>query len=393
MNRFSSWALKLPLPREENSLMHGWKKSLPTTRTPTATAWRLRVWWLTTSKIWCARETSMAGRLLTLKRDMYPRPALKCMTPWRRSLTTRATWQNHIQNFRCFVPRPWMKLSNTSATKDILLFKYGQPTCQPVSNGIIIPIVSIVVMPSIVLSKEWVDRPTSRLRFFISCFMDTFSGQQQLRRRWPSLERSLSFSTCTKRWWGGRSRFAAKVPHHFAKFISLFEKNKDAWTEYLMDKGEGNPPVEYLVAFEEGLRNYADCVHSLGTRPLWSKQAWRNVAKWRKREAYIALARYLLRADSGYKQWDCFRFADFTMRVTMGLTFENRHYRLSDGEDDKNFGKGNMNFDWKKHSYVPTKRVKSEPGEYKAKNVVDTSATDETPMIYDVELGKLVPLE
>lgn len=192
---------------------------------------------------------------------------------------------------------------------------------------------------------------------------------------------------------GGRSRFAAKVPHHFAKFISLFEKNKDAWTEYLMDKGEGNPPVEYLVAFEEGLRNYADCVHSLGTRPLRSKKAWKNVAKWRKREAYIALARYLLRADSGYKQWDCFRFADFTMRVTMGLTFENRHYRLSDGEDDKNFGKGNMNFDWKKHSYVPTKRVKSEPGEYKAKNVVDTSATDETPMIYDVELGKLVPLE
>ena len=67
---------------------------------------------------------------------------------------------------------------------------------------------------------------------------------------------------------GARSRFAQKVPQNFSKFISLFEKNKDEWTPLLMDHGKGNPPISYLIAFEEGLRNYASCVHSLGTRPL-----------------------------------------------------------------------------------------------------------------------------
>ena len=176
---------------------------------------------------------------------------------------------------------------------------------------------------------------------------------------------------------------------------TLLTKNEDEWTTYLMDNGKGSPPVEYLIAFEEGLRNYADCVHSLGTRPLRSKKTWASVAKWRKREAYIALARYLLRADTGYKQWDCFRFEDYTMRMRMGLTFEVRHYPLSDGNDDEHFGKGNMKFDWTKHAYTPPKRVKSEPGEYKSPSATaDTpESRHDTPMIFDVELGKLVPFE
>ena len=117
--------------------------------------------------------------------------------------------------------------------------------------------------------------------------------------------------------------------------------------------------------------------------------------KWRKREAYIALARYLIKADTGYKQWDCFRFSDYTMRRAMGKTFEVRHYPLSNGKDDENFGKGVVDFDWAKHAYTPTKRVKSEPGEYKPVDVEKTPSTsDDTPMIFDVELelGKLVPL-
>jgi hypothetical protein len=196
---------------------------------------------------------------------------------------------------------------------------------------------------------------------------------------------------------GARSRFAQKVPQNFSKLISLFEKNKDEWTPLLMDHGKGNPPISYLIAFEEGLRNYASCVHSLGTRPLRSRESWENVAKWRKREAYIALGRYLLRADTGYKQWDCFLFTDYTMRRAMGLTFEVRHYPLSNGRDDENFGKGMVGFDWKKHAYSPPKRVKSEPGEYQSQSakVTQTSSAskDDTPMIFDVELGKLVPLE
>ena len=194
---------------------------------------------------------------------------------------------------------------------------------------------------------------------------------------------------------GARSRFIAKVPQNFSKFIALFTKNEDEWTTYLMDNGKGSPPVEYLIAFEEGLRNYADCVHSLGTRPLRNKKTWASVAKWHKREAYIALARYLLRADTGYKQWDCFRFEDYTIRMRMGLTFAVRHYPLSDGNDDEHFGKGKMKFDWAKHAYTPPKRVKSEPGEYKSPSgSADTpESRHDTPMIFDVELGKLVPFE
>ena len=193
---------------------------------------------------------------------------------------------------------------------------------------------------------------------------------------------------------GARSRFAQRVPQNFSKFIALFKENKDEWTTYLMDRGKGDPPVEYLIAFEEGLRNYASCVHSLGKRPLRSKKSWANVAKWRKREAYIALARYLLQADTGYKQWDCFRFNDYTMRRAMGMTFQVRHYPLSNGRDEENFGEGMLNFDWEKHAYVPAKRVKSEPGQYKPANVTQTSSTSDgkKPMIFDVELGKLVPL-
>ena len=119
------------------------------------------------------------------------------------------------------------------------------------------------------------------------------------------------------------------------------------------------------------------------------------MAKWRKHEAYIALGRYMLRADTGYKQWDCFRFHDYTMRHTMGYTFQVRHLPLSDGRDDENFGKRMVDCDWEKHAYAPCKRVKSEPGEYHSAKVTQTSSTskDEKPMIFDVELGILVPLE
>ena len=175
---------------------------------------------------------------------------------------------------------------------------------------------------------------------------------------------------------GARSRYAAKVPENFSKFISLFDDNKDDWTKYLMDNGKGSPPLEYLMSFEEGLRNYSSCVHSMGTRPLRSRESWSNVSKWRKREAYIALGRYLLKADTGYKQWDCFRFIDYTMRQTLGKTFDIRHYPLSNGRDEENFGKNNMKFNWEKHVYNIPRRVKSEPGEYQPPNKETTSSTN-----------------
>ena len=116
--------------------------------------------------------------------------------------------------------------------------------------------------------------------------------------------------------------------------------------------------------------------------------------KWRKKESYIAVGRFLLDSPSGYKQWDCFLFRDYSERASLGRTFEVRHLPLSDGNDEKNFGAG-FQFDWKKHAWSPVQFksrsqpvVKSEP--------IPMSQTEETtdvPMIFDVELGKLVPID
>ena len=66
-----------------------------------------------------------------------------------------------------------------------------------------------------------------------------------------------------------------------------------------------------------------------------------------------------------------------------------------DGTHVANFGKGVLDFDWEKHAYAPVKRVKSEPGEYQSSKVTQTCSTSKNirRMIFDVELGKLVPLE
>ena len=139
--------------------------------------------------------------------------------------------------------------------------------------------------------------------------------------------------------------------------------------------------------------NYAGDVHAMGTRPLRSRLHWgTKVGKWRKKEPYVALGRFLLGFDAGYRQWDCFLFKDFRIRSLLLRTCEVRHLPLSDGRDELHFA-GTYKFDWKKYHYAPPKRkgraesyVKPEP-----RNVPAVEHTG-TQMVFDVELGKLVPL-
>ena len=49
----------------------------------------------------------------------------------------------------------------------------------------------------------------------------------------------------------GRTRFLQKVEDHFKTFLTLYSRNR-SWKHFLVDKGEGNPPVPYLGAIEEG---------------------------------------------------------------------------------------------------------------------------------------------
>ena len=192
----------------------------------------------------------------------------------------------------------------------------------------------------------------------------------------------------------GRARFVNRVSHNFANFIKLFQKHRSEYSGLLMDRGVPKAPLEYLIAFEEGLRNYSSDIHALGSHPLRSREHWGNIALWRKREAYIALGRFCLQRDPDYKQWDCFLFSDFQDRQTLAETYVRRHHPLSDGNDDVNF-EGQMNFDWDSHVYVPAKRrantkVKGEPAVKKQKTADQPKSK---PMIYDVEKGCLVPFE
>ena len=214
---------------------------------------------------------------------------------------------------------------------------------------------------------------------------------------------------------GGRSRFAAKVSaivcnndfnnvgnngfniivnnetlyqveHMFRKFIQLYRKNEEAWRPFLDDKGKGQPPMEYLVAIEEGTREFASCVHCMGTRPLRSRSHWRDkVGRWRKREPYVALVRFLLEFSAGYAQWNNFLLADYINRATLTKTFLKRHLPLSDGNDEANFN-GQLNFDWDKHAYKKPQRVKKEP------NPKPASSPATPSMVFDVDLGCMVPM-
>ena len=187
----------------------------------------------------------------------------------------------------------------------------------------------------------------------------------------------------------GRARFISAIEKNFQELIELVQKND--WYHFLNDRGQGSPPVEYLVAVEKGLRNYCDDVHAMGTHPLRSRRHWSRVRKWRKRETYIGVARFLLGMTSGYRQWDCFLFEDYTSRQIMSLTFNVRHYPLSDGNDRHHFGES-MTFDWDSHRYNPTRKIKTtvKKEDSVVQKVVSKTSIEVTgPQIYDPISGCL----
>ena len=155
--------------------------------------------------------------------------------------------------------------------------------------------------------------------------------------------------------------------------------------------------MDYLVAFELGLREYSKDVHAMGTHALRSRHYWSQVAFWRKREAYIALGRFLLGRKADYAQWDCFVFRDYQDRQALAKTYEVRHHPLSDGNDDDHF-QGKLHFDWDQHAYCPMRRgrnlISPVKNEVKpVKNVKSPGSATKVTMIYDVEKGCLVPFE
>ena len=142
-------------------------------------------------------------------------------------------------------------------------------------------------------------------------------------------------------------------------------------------------------------RSYCSDVHAMGTRPLRSRSYWaQKVDDWRKEEAYIALGRYCLDYDDGYKQWDCFLFRDYTIRAALSRTFRKRHLPLSNGFDEENFD-GQYTFDWDAHAWAPiSRKIKADSYRVKPEPMSTKSPAprNERPMVWDVELNKLVPM-
>ena len=155
----------------------------------------------------------------------------------------------------------------------------------------------------------------------------------------------------------GMHRFTVehKTRHNFAKFIDLIE-TKPELRPFLTDKGQGEAPLEYLVAVEAGLRMTAKDKFAMGTRAYDSEARYNSVELWRKREAYIGAARVILECKN-YLKYVSYRWSDYVMRNRLHKTFMARHWKHTNGESDElkphfvdNFGNNVRNYPKRKVS-------------------------------------------
>jgi len=101
--------------------------------------------------------------------------------------------------------------------------------------------------------------------------------------------------------------------------------------KYLTDKGVGTPPLEYLVALEQGLREYASVDRAaFGTFANFNFEEYIKVEVWRKREAYNGLVRYVL-GKSNHSKYVNYNWHDYTLRLRSSKTFMHRHWPVTSG--------------------------------------------------------------
>ena len=122
-----------------------------------------------------------------------------------------------------------------------------------------------------------------------------------------------------------------KIEKYWATFLTLVTKSDDDLTNFLDDKGSGEVSQDYLIAVEEGLRNFAKDKAAMGTHAFDDAASYYNVSVWRKREAYIAVCRYL-KGVEGYLKYIGYDWADYKMRGVLQKTFDVRHAPYTNGE-------------------------------------------------------------
>jgi hypothetical protein len=130
----------------------------------------------------------------------------------------------------------------------------------------------------------------------------------------------------------GHHRFTTvpKIRAHWSKLIGLLHRNPD-YKKFLDDKGTGEGvPEEYLIAVEEGLQSFGTDPDALGKFAMKSATEWHKVEAWRKRECYIAAARFILGLP-GYLKYIGYRWSDYVSRTLMAKTFKVRHLQYTNG--------------------------------------------------------------
>ena len=127
------------------------------------------------------------------------------------------------------------------------------------------------------------------------------------------------------------------------------------YLDFLVDKGEGDAPWEYLAAVEEGLRQVGRDPRSMGRYAMNSEGNWHEASiQCKKTESYTAVVRKLLKAGN-YLKYPVFRWSDYTLRRDCRVTFINRHLQYSNGTSDALKEYLRVPSEWK-NSTLPTKR-------------------------------------
>ena len=113
--------------------------------------------------------------------------------------------------------------------------------------------------------------------------------------------------------------------------LVLTHDGEEDLLSFLADKGVGNPPMSLLLCVEKGLRAFATDKFAMGTHAFESEEKYYAIAIWRKREAYIAVCRYLLGVTKGYLKYVQYDWSDYQMRHDLQKTFDLRHAPYTNG--------------------------------------------------------------
>ena len=83
------------------------------------------------------------------------------------------------------------------------------------------------------------------------------------------------------------------------------DEHKD-WEAFMSDRGVGEPPLQYNIAVEVGIRSYAlqpdaKLTMGVGKARVCTKWIYKGITPWRKMETYITAVRFR-RGKTSYKK-------------------------------------------------------------------------------------------